>query len=258
MADEPKTISIKADDKTYERFIAISNVEFGDQGQCLASLINTYEIEKSKKIIPDRKLEIENFQAYINKLMEMFIMSLELNKDTQNKVRGEFDSLLKSKDLNISSLHEEIKNLTTRRKDLVDQMSLLEKKNQNIEKEISESTKIIEDYEKSIKSKDMLINNLKAKLEETKSAIESHKKDLNELETLKKKMYSVSFDNERYKAEIDKLNYELEKAKGKYEIERDKMLLEKGMDRQEEIDKYQNKIEELLLKLERKSYIEND
>ena len=258
MSDELNTISFRADEKIYEKFKSISNIEFQDQGQCLAALINTYEIEKSKKIIAGRKFEIQNFQTYINKLMEMYILSLEMNNDTQVRVRGEFDSLLKSKDLTISSMQEEVKNLANRRRVTIEQMSAIEKKNKILEDEIAENKKTMDDYDKSVKDKVALINSLKSELEGSKTTLEGYKKDLSELETLKKKINLVYFDNERLKAEIDKLNYELDKVKSKCEIERDKVLLEKGKDRQDEIDKYQSKIEELLLKLERKSLLESD
>ena len=258
MSDELNAISFRADEKTYEKFKSISNLEFQDQGQCLAALINTYEIEKSKKLIPCRKLEIENFQTYINKLMEMYILSLEMNNDTQVRVRGEFDSLLKSKDLTISSMQTEVKNLANRRRDIVEQMSAIEKKNKALEEEIEQNKKALDDYDKTVKSKDELIDSLNSKLAELKADLDGCKKDLCELESLKKKINLVYFDNERLKAEIDKLNYEMDKQKSKSEIERDKILIEKGMNRQDEIDKYQRKIEELLLKLERKSLLEND
>lgn len=280
MEDDVNLRSFRADDVTYEKFKSISNTEFDSQGQCLSALINTYEIEKSKKIIPDRKAEIENFQAHVNKLMEMFIMSLELNKDTQMKVRGEFDGLLKSKDLTMASLQEEIKSLNQKKKEILERVNVLENKNRNNEEELSKvkkaaeeelietkkraaeesvkNKKIIEDLQNSIKNKDIFTSTIKSKLAEANATIENCKKDISELDTLRKKAYLISFDNERLKAEIEKLTFELEKTKDKYEIDRDKILLEKDKDRQDEIDKYQNKVEELLARLERRSFIEND
>lgn len=258
MEEESKLRSFRADDVTYEKFKSISSSEFESQGQCLSALINTYEIEKSKKIIPDRKVEIENFQTHINKLMEMFIMSLELNKDTQMRVRGEFDSLLKSKDLTMSSLQEEIKNINQKRREIMEHITAMENKSKANEEELEKDKKTIEDLKNTIKNKDIFTSTIKTKLAEANTTIESYKKDITELETLKKKAYVISFENEKLKNEIEKLNFELEKVKGKFEIDRDKMMLEKGKDRQDEIDKYQAKIEELLAKLERRSFIEND
>ena len=258
MEEDANLRSFRADDATYEKFKTISNIEFESQGQCLSALINTYEIEKSKKIIPDRKVEIENFQAHINKLMEMFIMSLELNKDAQMRVRGEFDGLLKSKDLTMASLQEDIKNLKQKRKEVLDHINAVETKNRISEEELTKRKKIIEDLKNTIKNKDIFTSTIKTKLAEANTTIESFQKDITELETLRKKVYVFSFDNERLKAEIEKLTFELEKAKSKFEIDTDKILLEKGKDRQDEIEKYQSKIEELLGKLERRSFIEND
>ena len=80
--NELKVRSLRMDEETFEKFKAIAGEEFGNQGQCLSALVNLYETEKSKLILVDRKLEIESFQMYVNKLNELFVTSLSLNQDT--------------------------------------------------------------------------------------------------------------------------------------------------------------------------------
>ena len=82
---EYKVKSIRADDEAYEKFKAISQEEFGNQGQCFSTLINLYETEKSKINLSERKLEIDSFQSHLNKISELFLMSLEMNQEAEER-----------------------------------------------------------------------------------------------------------------------------------------------------------------------------
>ncbi len=101
---ELKVKSFRADDETFEKFKGLAAEEFGNQGQCLAALINLYETEKSKLVLGDRKVEVETFQSHLNRLGELFLASMQLNQDAELRVRAEFEKLLVSKDKSIADL----------------------------------------------------------------------------------------------------------------------------------------------------------
>ena len=84
---ELKVRSLRIDENTFEKFKNIAVQEFGNQGQCLSALVNLYETEKSKGLLSDRKTEIESFQLHINKLNELFLSSLSINQDIEERVK---------------------------------------------------------------------------------------------------------------------------------------------------------------------------
>lgn len=55
-----KIKSILDDQHTIERFEELSKTEYGNQGQCLAQLINLYEMELGKLHLSDRTADIKN------------------------------------------------------------------------------------------------------------------------------------------------------------------------------------------------------
>ena len=103
---ELKVRSLRIDETTFDKFKSIATEEFGNQGQCLSALVNLYETEKSKHVIVDRKLEIESFQMYINKLQELYLTSLSLNEDTEERIKSSYDRLLESKEKIIQNLQD--------------------------------------------------------------------------------------------------------------------------------------------------------
>ena len=56
----------------------------------LRMLINTYELELAKEVIPERKTEITNFQMKARGLVEAYLHSVELNQDAEARIRLEF------------------------------------------------------------------------------------------------------------------------------------------------------------------------
>jgi hypothetical protein len=67
-----KTRSIRADENTLERFKAISE-EFDNQSVALETLINAYELQKSKGVLTEVKTDIEDFDSHLNSLQKGYL-----------------------------------------------------------------------------------------------------------------------------------------------------------------------------------------
>ncbi|MGL4453644.1 MAG: hypothetical protein ACRCTZ_21000 [Sarcina sp.] len=95
---ELKVKSFRVDEDTFAKFKEIASSEFGNQSQCLEALINIYETEESKSVLIGRQLEIESFQDYINKINRLFVTSLQLSSDAEERAKEGFVKKLEAKD----------------------------------------------------------------------------------------------------------------------------------------------------------------
>lgn len=266
MAEELKPRTIRADEETFKKFSQISRETFGNQGQCLSTLIHLYEIEQGKKEIPERQVEIETFQTHLNRLVDMFVNSLQLMNDTELRVKGEFADLLNSKDSVIINLQEEINKKKIKEKELNDLITSMELDKKRIETELKSSKKLIEDYENSIQDKEALNIIMTEQVRALKENQRKAEEIIEQNETLRKEMDEIKNKNQNQEITIEKLNnqldrtkFEAEKTINEKDSENNRILLQKDINHQlevenikktyqSEIDKYQKKIQELLFK----------
>ena len=201
---ELKVKSFRVGEDTFEKFKKIAGDEFGNQGQCLEALINLYETETSKVAIVERKLEIESFQDYLNKINTLFLTSLQLNQDAEGRIRDEFARQLNSKDKSIQSLQEKnnelkegnenftlvIKELDNKSKDLNNLNGILSKDKSTLEELVSKNDEILSKNKDEIAAMASLVNeykkykeinnNLTLQIEELKQI---HQDDLNTIKS---------------------------------------------------------------------------
>jgi DNA anti-recombination protein RmuC len=257
---EYKVRSFRADDETFEKFKALASEEFGNQGQCLASLISLYETEKSKAVLVERKIEIENFQAHANKIIEMFLMSLQLNEDAEERIRSEFEHLLNSKDRIITDLQTKEQELNTSNELYKETAKEAEQENYRLLNQISELEKHISkqnrEYETALADKDSLnkaltdsCNDKKIEIEELKTRLSETLFRLSKLDEIEDQNNKLATENSRLVAEIEKqkeyLVLEKERAILAAEKEHQKELKEVQVQHQKELKGYIGQIEKL-------------
>lgn len=259
-ASELKVRSFRADNETYDKFKQLAEDEFGNQGQCLSSLINLYETEKSKVILTNRGLEIESFQDYLNKISGLFLTSLQLNQDAEGRIREEFIRQLESKDNTIVDLQARVAGLKTSNesneeyaKDLKEQNNELLLKVSSLEKTLDKQNK---DYAVALADKDSLNRALTDSCNERKIEIETLKTTINDTAQQLNNLNAIEAENKSLVAEINKLKNDIEKQKEAAELEKEKALLAAERVHQqelkdttaqfnEEIKEYINKIDKL-------------
>jgi len=263
---EYKVKSIRADEEAYEKFKAIAQDEFNNQGQCFSTLINLYETEKSKHTLVERKLEIESFQSYLNKMSELFLKSLEMNHEAEERIRGEFEKLLNSKDRTIQDLQEkseknksEIEDLKTKNEEEQKNSSEYFNKYYELQEKYNKDK---DSYEKALEDKDNLnkaltdtCNERKVQVDRLESVIEKNKADIDDYVHLKDKFIKIDSENKDLKSQLekDKKDYESEikSIKNNYELEKEKALFNLDKEHQKELKEIYNKNTE-----EIKSYVE--
>ncbi|MEW8956947.1 MAG: hypothetical protein AB2369_10475, partial [Clostridium sp.] len=158
-----KTTTMRLSEDTIKSFRKIAENEGLTQEQCLSHLVNVFEIQNAKEIMGDRKKEIETFEDYVNKLISLFMNSLEISINAEERIRDKFLKESKDKDSLILKLNEEIMTL---KEDLKKKAKDI--KDINIDKE-----KLLKDFE----TKEELLKQNKSYIEK----IEEEKTTLNKI-----------------------------------------------------------------------------
>jgi predicted nucleic acid-binding Zn-ribbon protein len=256
---EQKVKTLRADDDTFEKFKKLASDEFGNQGQCLSALINIYETETAKAVLVDRKLEIDSFQDYINKISNLFVTSLQLNADAEGRIREEFSRQLNSKEQSIENLQEQnskLKEDLQKHKDnaeeIVAKNKELEKLNTGLEKDkktleglVSKNDELLEKNKDEIASLASMLNEYKSFKDE--NVILSSK-----IEEFKQLLQDEKNSNKSKELEINSLNKEVTGLNSsivelKAEIKEEKALAEKvRAEHKQEISAVEDKFNERL------------
>lgn len=281
MADnkELKPKSFRLDEETAEKFKEIAITIGGNQQETLSKLIEAYEFQSGKAVLTEKKSDIEQFEKYVTALTRMFMSSLEDNQNITETVRTEFDALLKSKESVIQDLQSQLTTAKHLKEGAVSKAKAHADENIRLNNYIDTLKKDYDtrltDMETMLSDKDNLnktlmdsCNDLKVKIAGMKEAVEQAEKLKRELEGLKKD-YKRALDekselnrqlnqnqetiSELKQHESDSLlllkeqqQLKLEKAVLELEKQYQKQIQELKVEKQEEVDKYQQKYLDLL------------
>ncbi|HHD2753137.1 TPA: hypothetical protein ACOTG0_001946 [Clostridium perfringens] len=231
---ELKVKSFRVTEETFDKFKKIASDEFGNQGQCLDALIALYELENSKSTLIERKLEIESFQDYLNKINQLFLTSLQMSEDAGKRAEEEFVKKLSIKDVTIErmqrreeefierdkSLKEENKAKIKEVDELKETIKTLEKDKSTLSQLVSRNYDLIEKNKEEIASLKPL-ESLKEENEEIKRALEKERDFIKEQESHIK---SLKLEKDSLK---ERINFYVEKENSyKEEVESYKKLIE--------------------------------
>jgi uncharacterized phage infection (PIP) family protein YhgE len=251
MANETTEIlrgrTIRTSNEAYEKFRQISQENFESQGQCFSTLIHLYELEQGKTVLADRKMEIENFQMHINSLLNMFVNSLQMNEDAEERVKASIQDVLDTKDRTIVQLQKERNQV----------QSLLNEKNHSyneLQDSFAQFRNSAEEEKKNLHMTMEQLNQTIADKNELISLITGQKQELQEqiMETsdMEKKLRAfesdlsekeqkilslsnqLSISEQMHAQEIEKLERQMELEKEKHAFELEKALLDQEKDLQ--------------------------
>ncbi len=167
-------LQIRIDDETKEKFRLISE-EFSSQGECVQGLINAYELQKAKQVLPGMETNISNFQALAEELVKAYINVLDLNANSEKRIRLEFRDKLDNLNLLVVELRERLKTSEELRKEAEERVSQVEKELsgsiadnsetiQSLEKELEQVKKQSMQYASSLQDKQTIIDSLSLKI----------------------------------------------------------------------------------------------
>jgi chromosome segregation ATPase len=235
---ETKPVSFRLDIDVANAFKELAETNGFTQTQALDTLISNFEMQKAKLLISDRKKEIEAFETYASKLVNIYLNSLELNYAAEERIREELSNDLNKKEEAINKLLKQENDLNKKVETLrvQNETFLKENKNYALEKEalsndLALKNEIISQNQEQISMLNSILSNSNKAEEENKSLQEQliilndtiknlqyklKEKELSEKNLLEK----IEFLNDLYensKTEISnfkiiKDNYEKEKV----------------------------------------------
>lgn len=232
---ETKPKSFRVSEATAEKFKEIAGELGGNQQEAMAKLIEAYEFQQGKAVFK-KTTEIETFEKYVTLLTRMYMSSLEDNQHINETVHSEFAAQLQSKDAVILDLRGKL-----------EEMELSNKENIALHQEIAAMKLQQEEQRKNLE------NMLQDKNALNDALTKSYDELCNKLEITQNKQKDIDIlkeQNKELKEQVNTLKKELETTKQQHilELERQQFALDKKyqQEKQQEIDKYQQKYFELL------------
>lgn len=251
--------SLRATDKVFEKLKIIADEQgFSSQGEALTALVQMWETEQAKILIPDRATEIDNFRAMVHKIESSFINSLEINMNAEERIRQEFEAKLKANDTTINLLQEQKQKLIDEKKQLELDCNTIKDMNIETTSKLTSVTASMEavkrEYDKSLFDKDNLNKVLTSNatkdqekidvLKQQLAVSEDYKKELGskaaEIRELKQQLQSSKTETEQLRNQISELHRAHAHAIQMKDLESKNQLLEAEKNAQLEIDKHQS------------------
>lgn len=171
------------------------------QAEGFKNLVALMELDNAKKQLNDRAKEIDTFRDTVNKLINFYLNSLEVNQVAEERIREELNKELVTKDKTISSLQEQL----NKQIETIDKLKITDE-------EISKVNRnLVSDKEKALKEIETLTSNNKTLQEQimTLNAI------ITEYKSLKDLNISLETDNKELKETNQNLNIELKQLNDK-------------------------------------------
>lgn len=202
----------------------------------------------------ERKADMEKFEGYVAILNRMYMASLEDNQHITDVVRESFEDALKSKDQTIQELQKKESQAEMDRNEAVNLMEAYKKESEDLRKELEASQKSCETVKASLADKDQLNKALTDTCNELRAKVESLKEDQQQMEALRKELETAkaaqTAAERKLASEREQMQFSLDKALLEADRKHQTEIQALKEEKQQAIDKYQEKCAALLEKLQ--------
>ncbi len=256
---EIKATSFRIVDEDNDKFKQFMDKEgYKTQAEGFKAIMQAVEVAQAKNAIKDRAKEIETFQDTINKLVGYYLNSLEVNQNSEERIREELSKELQTKDNAISTMYEQLEELKSTMKYKSEQYNILEGKLQETQEALMSKSQDCIRLEKQIDKLNSNNDLLQEQLQEYKGYKDDYKnleKDLEKLKSdIKRKdviIQGFTTDNQQLKDKIANLSDMAEFYKNEIN-NKDKSINEYKSDIKALEGKYNNQIEDIKADHEKK------
>ena len=90
---EIRQTNFRIDTEDAEKFRKFCNAHGMNQAQAFDHIMQVIEMDKAKAAIPERALEIEEFERHAKALITAFLNSIEIAESSEERVLEKFQSL---------------------------------------------------------------------------------------------------------------------------------------------------------------------
>ena len=235
MAEQEKTKdkfivrSVRGPQEAFDLLKQMGDEGFENQGEALEYLVNLYNIEEGRKKT-GRETEIDEFRSHFNRIMDMYLASLALCSDAEDRIREGFAVRMDNQEQEIKRLRDqctENKNLYEAAKKEIDlKVTVMDKQEKVLEKAQAERDAAVSDHDAREKTIRNQMDMLKESQEQEKALRAEKERQAAEIANLKEQVASLTAKVENlddYKQRLTKANDDLKVAAG-HASELDKQL----------------------------------
>jgi chromosome segregation ATPase len=246
-----KATSFRIGEEDLEKFKEFMEQEgIKTQADGFKVIMQSVEMAQAKNLIKDRAKEVEVFQDTINRLMGYYLNSLEVNQNSEERIREELSKELSTKDNTISTMYEQLQEVKVDNKCLNEDLT-------NAQNQIDISMKSIKDLNDNVK-------NLKGQLEianrnnnNLQEQVAEYKQDKDNYKTIEKELEQLKADSSNKDNDINQLNNDNKQLQDKINNSVDMITFykEEIENKDKSINEYKNDIKSLEAKKDKE--IEN-
>lgn len=274
---ENRTRSFRIDDDIVEKINGISKELGITQNDTFEILIRAYELQQDATLVPGLSKDIATFISHTQAIQEAFHNIVNINNQTEERIRQEFRIRLENTDKQIATLLNEKEEMSVKNKALEGAMADNQKELNEKEKELTDARIRISERDKSIDDKQTIIDSLTARLPEQAVIDAKISEQEKEISSLKVALTDAENAKVNAEAKADKaladiefikkqVSQDMAIVKKNHANELDTIIKQAAADqksavveaRQEERDRAAEKIDKLLSKLEDAQNTVND
>lgn len=208
---EIKPVTFRLDIETTDKFKELASNLGVTQDKMLQDLIATFELENAKTNLGDRAKEIEEFQNHAQRIVNIYLNALELNQNSESRIREQFSEQLLRKQELISNIQDQVKKY---KEDFKEQDILLGN-TLNKNTKLDEELKQLKD---TLETKESLIGEYKNKIDTLTSLVTEYKEYKNSIDVIKKELEEANKIKEASMYEAKELKLENGNSNKKIEL----------------------------------------
>lgn len=257
---EIKPVTFRLDTETTDKFKELANTLGVTQDKMLQDLLATFELEKAKNSIVDRAKEIEEFQSIANRMIRIYMNSLELNQNSEERIKEKFtEQLILKQDL-INNLQDQVKKLKEDNSNkestlyiTIDDKKRLGNEVINLKNTLETKEVLIKEYVSKIDTLTSLVTEysiFKDSIEEVKIELDAEKKSNDALIYESK---DLRLENESLKRQVEMLQSTINDCKDNLKIAKEEYkenINQLKVEKEKLVSDNKNYIDELLIKHE--------
>lgn len=203
-----KATSFRVSEEDILKFKEFADKEGYNQAEAFKSIMQSFEMAQAKGIIKDRAKEIETFQDTINKLMGYYLNSLEVNQNSEERIREELQKELITKDNTISALYEQVQ-------DLKADNETLKGNNKEIDSKLGECKVALVDKSKECIRLEEQVNKLNSNNDLLQEQLQEYKQYKEQYKALEEQLEQLKADNSTKDNTINSLENSIKQFKDK-------------------------------------------
>ncbi len=205
--------SYRVDDDVAKKISDLTKELGMNQNGVFEALLAAYELQQSADLIPEAKMDIDNFISHLTAIQAGYRNILSINAQTEDRVRQEFQRRLDNNDKQIADLLENKEKQKARIEELQESYEKAEGDLVLRESELAETKQRVLEKEKSLDDKQTIIDSLTARLPE-QAEIDAKIQSLEqEIQVLRSSIAASEEAKIKADAATDSARAELEMAK---------------------------------------------